>query len=327
MKVDVSAAIKLAQSEATQVRLAVERAQQRRADDRQNEESLLADVPELSDGKSGSSMPSSSLPHNQSVPSLLGHLRYPFDQQITWYPEVRSYSRRELLADAIVHGLGLALGAAAFVATVFGALKQWLAVWRHTDLSGGFPLTIAAAIFVYGISLLTMLICSAAFNVGQKLWRVDVQRLALLDHIGICTLIAGSATPVLVFSCAWRSSAVLWGLMLATIFAKAAGGVLDNIALHVLSFVLGPFFMYNASIEMVRATLEEWQLNLIWVAGVFYVGGLLPWGIRSLEFHVAIWHVCVILGSACVFAVVYPMVDTIDKVAALEDRVRMCFAA
>ena len=117
------------------------------------------------------------------------------------------------------------------------------------------------------------------------MWRVETDKLALLDHIGICTLIAGSATPVLVFSCAWRSSAVLWLLMLLTIFAKAAGGRLDNIALHVVSFVLGPFVTYNASIGMVREALLPWQLDLIWTAGLFYVGGLLPWGIRRLEFR------------------------------------------
>lgn len=311
-------AIRLAETEAEMARRAVENSQQR-AEDRLATEILLEEFPDRSDA-SGS----------ESVPSLLGHLRYPFDQQIPWYPEVRLYSRRELLTDAIVHGVGLALGAAAFVATVVGAVKQWLAVWRHTDLSEGFPILVAAVIFVYGMSLLTMLICSAAFNVGQRLARLklwlDVDRLALLDHIGICVLIAGSATPVLVFSCAWRSSAVLWILMLATILAKASGGVLDNIALHVVSFVFGPLLTYNASIAMVRETLHTWQMDLIWISGVFYIGGLLPWAIRSLEFHVAIWHVCVVLGSASIFAAVYPMVDTTDEVAALEARVRACSA-
>ena len=166
-----------------------------------------------------------------------------------------------------------------------------------------------------------MLVCSAAFNVGQKVWAEHTARLALLDHVGICTLIAGSATPVLVFACAWRSSVVLWALMLLTIVAKAVGGPLDNIGLHVLSFVFGPLLTYVSSIGAVRATLQPWQLRLIWTAGAFYIGGLAPWAIRQIEFHVAIWHVCVVCGSAAIFAVVYPQVDTPAEVEALETRI------
>lgn len=287
-------------------------------------------------------------PVAHSVPSLLGHIRAPFDQQIPWYPNVREYTRRELFADAIVHGLGLLLGAAAFAATIIGWVRQYMSVWQHTSDP---PYLVAFSVCIYGGSLLAMLICSAAFNVGQRVWHLHTDTLALLDHVGICLLIAGSASPIFIFSCAWKSSAVLWFVMLLNIFAKAVGGCLDNIALHVVAFVLGPFMCYRYAIESVRDTLAPWQLNMITVAGVFYIGGLLPWGIRQLEFHVAIWHICVLIGCGAlaelteltladpclrltstlpahspgaIFFDVYFMVDTPAKVALLEQRLHEC---
>ena len=123
-----------------------------------------------------------------SVPSLLGHLRSPLDERLPWYRDARTYTRRELLADALVHASGISLGIAAMFASIIGAIKQYRNVWQYADHP---PLMVAACIFVYGVSLLTMLVCSAIYNVGQKLWRRHVPFLALLDHIGICFLIAG----------------------------------------------------------------------------------------------------------------------------------------
>ena len=287
-----------------------------------------------------------------SVPTLLSHISKPWDTSLyEWYRGVRPYTRRELAADAVVHGLGLLFGAGVcfrahpyepspmdecsqsfghvsvpqtFVATVVGAIRQYSdPFWRFTRHP---PLLVSFAIAIYGASLLAMFICSALFNVGQRVWRPHTETLALLDHIGICLLIAGSATPVLAFACCFRSSVVLWCLMILTIVAKWSGGCLDNIALHVVSFVLGPLITTLTVLEDVSVTLDPWQLDCVWWAGAFYVGGLLPWGIRALEFHVAIWHVCVLVASALVFALVYVEVDTPEKVAALEAKLVRCLA-
>lgn len=260
----------------------------------------------------------------ESVPTLLSHIRHPFDQSIAWYPSVRLYSRRELLADALVHGLGLCLGAAALVATVVGALKQWLQVWRFRPQV---PFYTASAITVYGMSLLAMLICSAAFNVGQRVWRLHTDTLALLDHIGICLLIAGSATPVFLLACCVRQCAVLWALMLLSIAAKAAGGVVDNIVLHVIAFVVGPLLTIVSANDEVSASLEAWQYGNIWYAGVVYVGGLFPWANRLIEYHVAIWHVCVLVASALVWVSIYSLVETPEKVESMEGRLVRCFSS
>lgn len=319
MACSLSSAIHRAEAEAAEARLAVAKAKRAR-------DKLLISNNDLTSLLINSALSDDSdylpMEESTSIPSLLGHLRDPLDQRLPWYRNVRSYSRRELLADALVHALGLTLGVVAMLATIIGAVRQWLAVWQYSSSP---PLVVATCIFVYGISLLTMLLCSALYNVGQKFWRSHVSLLALLDHIGICFLIAGSATPVMVFSCSWKGPAVLWALMILTMVAKAVGGCLDNIWLHVASFVLGPSLACWMAWEPMQRALRPWQLDFIWAAGAFYVGGLFPWGIRDLEFHVAIWHVCVILGSASIFAIVYYAVDTPDKVAELEATLSQCF--
>ena len=90
---------------------------------------------------------------------------------------------------------------------------------------------------------------------------------------------------------------------------------------------------------------------------VFYIGGLVPWSIVRLEFHTAVvrgdsverssgtrppricmrpraaqharpaqWHVCVLVASACVYAVVYDGVAEPARLEALERNLAECIA-
>ena len=115
--------------------------------------------------------------------------------------------------------------------------------------------------------------------------------------------------------------------MLLTMYAKWSRGCLDNIALHVVAFVVGPLITTLSVSSYVSATYERWQLGCLFAAGCFYIGGLIPWGIRQLEFHVALWHVCVLVASAAIWVLVYDEVDTPQKVATLEDTLGHCWAS
>uniref|UniRef100_A0A7S0IUH9 Uncharacterized protein n=1 Tax=Calcidiscus leptoporus TaxID=127549 RepID=A0A7S0IUH9_9EUKA len=170
-----------------------------------------------------------------------------------------------------------------------------------------------------------MLLCSATFNVGQRRWRAHTAFLALLDHIGICMLIAGSHSPVYARACCLRSLGVLWLLMLLTITAKAAGGHGDNIVVHVISFVFGPVVLALLNLQAITAAhaAEALDVRLMYAAGLFYIGGLAPWSIRALEGHVAVWHFCVLMGSACIFALNYRLVAH-GGAAAVELQLEQC---
>lgn len=228
---------------------------------------------------------------------------------------MRPYTRRELLADGVVHAGGIVLGVVGF-----GSLLI------HLAAAPRWPRLAAAAVGVYGSSLLAMLVCSAAYNVGQVSWGKHRSKLALLDHTGICLVIAGTFTPVMAVACQLHAALLMWALMVVTVTAKALGGKLDSIALHVSAFVLGPVLIVLSVWRDVVARLDPWEAILIWVGGAFYIGGLLPWGCRGLEGHVAIWHVCVLLGSGCFFAIVQHRVFSPDDVANLEAELQLCLA-
>lgn len=271
------------------------------------EEALLSDGAPAADGRK----PVPGVPSHQT---LLGHLRLPLtfsSELIAWYRGVRPYTRRELAADGLVHALGLLLGAVALGALVSRFVEEP-------------PRWVALCMGVYMFGLLSMLVCSAAFNVGQRVRGWDSEFLALLDHVGICLLIAGSHVPVLTRACCLRSLIVVWVLMLLTMAAKATRGWFDHIALHVAAFVFGPICAVIATHERVAAALEPWELQCVFAAGAIYIGGLIPWSLRPLEFHVAIWHVCVLAASACIYITVFLSVATPDKVKELEHDLTVC---
>src|SRR5690606_6903315 len=93
-----------------------------------------------------------------------------------------NYDRSELIADGIVHGVGVVLALAGAVALVACA-----AVWS----SGG----VLAAVSVYGAGLVLALGISCAYNV----WPVSAVkwRLRRFDHASIFVLIAATYTPFL----------------------------------------------------------------------------------------------------------------------------------
>src|SRR2546430_17665324 len=97
--------------------------------------------------------------------------------QINW-----DYDRAEIIADGVVHAIGLCLGLIGAVTIVV------IAVWIERIE--------VAPILVYVIGLMAMLALSAAYN----MWPVSPAKWVLrrFDHSAIYLLIAGTYTPFLV---------------------------------------------------------------------------------------------------------------------------------
>ena len=110
------------------------------------------------------------------------------------------YSRAELIADGIVHAVGIVLAIAAGSAL--------LAVGAFHTATGEY----VAAVF-YVVSLLTVLSISCAYN----LWPISPAKWVLrrFDHAGIFLLIAGTYTPFIAqLHDPWTSlpmAAIVWG--------------------------------------------------------------------------------------------------------------------
>ena len=106
--------------------------------------------------------------------------------EVTW-----NYDRVELIADGIVHAIGVSLGLVGAIAIVVVAANSQ----HNTELS---------SIVVYSVGLLSMLGFSAAYNT----WPVSRAKWVLrrFDHSAIFVMIAGTYTPFI----AQRATLLRW---------------------------------------------------------------------------------------------------------------------
>lgn len=201
------------------------------------------------------------------------------------------YDGHEILADGVVHGLGLALAAAGTV-TLLGIL-----IVQRGDIG------MAAAHAIYCLSLLVTLGASAAYN----LWPVSPVKWALrrLDHAMIFGLIAGTYTPFLA-----RIGSIETNLMLAAIWIASFGGmVLKLLDIGRREWLATAMYLAVgwsglATLGLIVASLPGTSLALLLAGGILYSGGVAFHHWRGLRFQNAIWHAFVLGGAMCHFAAV-----------------------
>lgn len=232
-------------------------------------------------------------------------------ERIPWYPKnARLYSRRELAVDAFVHLTGVVLTCAAMV---------YVALEIHALPTETSPL-LDGSMAVYMSSLLLMFTFSSLYNVGLGRWgQHHFTTLAALDNAGICLLIAGSYTPQMAVACCLKTLVFVWSLAIFTIATKCCGGRLNNLALHVTLFLAMGWSVVFVW-QYVQAVWSAESVERLLTGGVLYTVGLVPWGYAKLEYHVCIWHVFVIAGSAYIFWAV------VTDLEFLPHRVHECVA-
>lgn len=203
-----------------------------------------------------------------------------------------SYSRAELVADAVVHVVGVALGLAGAATLVATALK------------GGVGAGLSLAVVVYALGLVAMLGVSAAYNmwpIGRAKWW-----LRRLDHSTIYLMIAGTYTP---FVATIGTSALAWGL-LAAMWALALAGAALKLALpgrfDRLSIALYIAMGWSGLLayEPVLAALPAGSLWLLAAGGLLYTVGVVFHVLERLRFQNAIWHGFVLTAAACHYGAV-----------------------
>jgi hemolysin III len=202
-----------------------------------------------------------------------------------------NYDRVELIADGIVHAIGVSLGLAGAIAIVAVAANSQ----RTTELS---------SIAVYSVGLLSMLSFSAAYNT----WPVSPAKWVLrrFDHSAIFLMIAGTYTP---FIAQMKGNLVATGF-LAAVWLTAVVGIILKLLLprrfDRLAVVLYLLLGWSGAIvyEPIVVALPSLDIWLLAAGGALYCMGLVFYAWRSLRFQNAIWHAFVLVAACCHYAAV-----------------------
>ncbi|MDF2659592.1 MAG: channel protein hemolysin family [Paenibacillus sp.] len=198
------------------------------------------------------------------------------------------YSLKEEIANAISHGIGALLSAAALaVLVVFASLHG--TVWHIVSFS------------IFGTTLVLLYTCSTLLHSFREGKTKDI--FEFLDHSAIYLLIAGTYTPFLLVTLrgplGWTILGIVWGLAVAGIVFKAFF-VKKFIMLSTL-FYIGMGWLIVFAIKPLYEQLP-WN-GLLWLVGggIFYTVGTIFYVWRKVPYHHAIWHTFVIGGSVCHF--------------------------
>ena len=220
---------------------------------------------------------------NPSRDLLASSDRYP--GQISW-----DYDRAEIIADGVVHAIGVCLGLVGAVTIVV------IAVWMERIE--------VTPILIYVIGFITMLALSAAYN----MWPVSPAKWVLrrFDHSAIYLLIAGTYTPFLVQMKNVLASVGLGvGVWLSAVIGialkLALPGRFDRLAV-VLFLLLG--WSGVIAYDSLASALPSASLSLLAIGGILYSVGALFHVWRGLRFQNAIWHGFVLLAASCHYAAV-----------------------
>jgi hemolysin III len=199
-----------------------------------------------------------------------------------------TFTKKEEIANAITHGLGVLLSVAALVVLIVFALVDGN-VWHVVSFS------------IYGATMLMLYTCSTLLHSFPQGRVKDV--FEIFDHASIYLFIAGTYTPVLFIlvkgGLGWTLFGIIWGL--------ALGGTVFKV-FFIKRFLFLSTFGYIAMgwlavfiLNPILAEVPAQGAALLVTGGVLYTLGSVFFVWRKVPYHHAIWHVFVLAGSICHF--------------------------
>lgn len=195
------------------------------------------------------------------------------------------YTKRERIADAIVHVVSIGL------AVIAGVVLLVVAV------PGGAAQLAALGLYVFGV--LVGVICSALYSLVSSPGAKAILR--RFDHAAIFLMIAGSYTPFAAIVIGG-----LWGtVLLSAVWVVALGGVVLKLAwpgrferLSIVLYLMLGWAILPAMGPVVEA-LSGASLVLLVVGGLLYSFGVVFHLWHKLPYHNAIWHGFVLAAAVC----------------------------
>lgn len=200
----------------------------------------------------------------------------------------------EEVANAITHGIGAALSIAALVLLIVTSVRNG----NGLDLTGA---------IVFGVSMFFLYMMSTlchAFGLNEGKTRKVFR---ILDHSAIYVLIAGTYTPFCLSAIGGTEGyiilAVQWTLAIIGIVFRAV--FYDRFtAVHVAIYIaMG--WMVALFVKALSANLPQAGVTLLLAGGIFYTIGVVFYAIRMFKYHHMVWHICVMLGTAFHFFLIY----------------------
>ncbi|WP_342527013.1 hemolysin III family protein [Chryseomicrobium sp. FSL W7-1435] len=207
-----------------------------------------------------------------------------------------TFTKKEELVNALIHGIGILLSISALVILVVAGAKSGNA-WHVVSFA------------IFGTSMLILYTASTlvhAFPQGNaKDW------FEWLDHSSIYWFIAGTYTPFLFIAVqgvlSWVLFGVVWGLAIAGTLFKLYF-VKRFVKLSTFLYVVMGWMIVFAWNPLTSAMTQEGLMLLI-AGGVLYTVGAIFYVWRGFMYHHAVWHLFVLAASVCHFFSVYSLLS------------------
>ncbi len=189
---------------------------------------------------------------------------------------------------------------AVFALIAFGALLAQAIPTRDPRIIVGFT--------TFGLTLVLLYTMSTLYHSfqGPRLKKV----FKLLDHISIYLLIAGTYTPFMLVSMRYGSGHVI----LSIVWTLAIFGIISEIlfsgrVVKIIQLItyLGMGWACSLDLEGLRAILPPQGFSWVVAGGIAYTAGIVFYvldKVNWLDHAHGIWHLFVLVGSACHFVAV-----------------------
>jgi hemolysin III len=201
------------------------------------------------------------------------------------------YTVGEEIAHAVTHGLGLVLSLGGLATLVVMATLRGNA-WH----------VIGSAVF--GVTLVLLYAASTLYHGVRSPRAKSVFR--RIDHSAVFLLIAGTYTPFTLVnlrgSLGWTLLALVWGLALLGVALHAT--IPRRARWFSVPLALAMGWMVVIAFEPLVRSVHPDGLLLMAAGGLAYTLGVVFYAWRRLPYNHAVWHVCVLAGSACHFSCV-----------------------
>ncbi|QDP42134.1 hemolysin III family protein [Radiobacillus deserti] len=203
-----------------------------------------------------------------------------------------TFTKKEEIAHAITHGIGVVFSIVALVLLIL-----------YATLEGTTLQVVSTAIF--GSTMLIMYLSSTiVHSLPSGKWKHIFQ---IFDHSSIYLFIAGTYTPLLLGplrgEIGWTLFGIVWGIAVIGVVFKIFF-VNQFIVLSTLFYILMGW-MITLVWGPLTEKLPQEGVNYLVLGGLFYTVGAIFYVWRKFHFHHAVWHLFVLAGSMFHFLTIF----------------------